>query len=172
MTVAQYADYIADLRTLFGELDRRPEVFQTMDVRLELTVAGGLVVYEARRRKGQTDRLYYGRSATSGRHQQISQAAAFTAIDRFFALGQFAALSAKIATDSAGQPQSVNAQYPHCAVNFSYRKRGQPESRSMLMVFVGFNNDADASQFAATVDDPSVFVTQRPHAAVTTHEWR
>jgi hypothetical protein len=56
MNVAFYADYIADLRTLFTDLDSRPEGFQTFDVRLELAVAGGLVVYETKRRKGQTSR--------------------------------------------------------------------------------------------------------------------
>ena len=64
MMAALYADYVADLRTLFGELDRRPDLFQTFDVRLELAAAGGLVVYETKRRKGQTDSLYYGRTAT------------------------------------------------------------------------------------------------------------
>ena len=39
---ARYADYVADLRTLFCELDRHPDLFQTFDVRLELAAAGGL----------------------------------------------------------------------------------------------------------------------------------
>lgn len=171
MNVARYADTIADLRVLLAELDRTPEQFQTFDVRLELAAAGSLVVYETKRRKGQTDSLYYGRSAT-GQNQQISQATAFSAIDRFFALGQFAALTGQMTTGSASKPQSVDAQYPHCAVNFSYRKKGQPVARSMLMVFVGFNDEADALQFVTTLDDLSMFVTQRPHNTAKAHEWK
>lgn len=172
MNVALYGDYIADLRKLFVELDRQPEDFQTLDVRMELAAAGSVVVYETRRRKGQKDSLYYGRSATSGRNQQISQSTAFSAIDRFLVLGQFVALRADVAAESKGQPRRVDAQYPHCAVNFSYRKKGQPVARSMLMVFVGFNDDADAFQFISAVEDPTVFVSQRPHRAAKTYEWR
>jgi hypothetical protein len=172
MNVALYADYIADLRALFAELDRRPERFQTFDVRLELAAAGSLVVYETKRRKGQTDSLYYGRSAATGQNQQLSQATAFSAIDRFFGLGQFAALTGQMATGSASQPQSVNTEYPHCAVNFSYRKTGQPVARSMLMVFIGFNDEADAFRYVSTLDDPSVFITQRPHYEAKAHEWK
>ncbi|NYJ14044.1 hypothetical protein GGI64_005135 [Rhizobium leguminosarum] len=88
MNVALYADYIADLRTLFAELDRHPERFQTFNVRLELVAAGGLIVYETKRRKGLTDSIYYGHSAETSSNHQISQSTAFSAIDRFFALGQ------------------------------------------------------------------------------------
>ena len=66
MNAALYADYVADLRGLFTELDRHPERFQTFSAHLELAVAGGLVVYETARRKGQTDNLYYGRPAGAG----------------------------------------------------------------------------------------------------------
>ncbi len=164
MTVALYADYVADLRTLFAELDQHPERFQTLDVRLELAAAGGLVIYETKRRKGQTDSLYYGRATASSPNQQISQATAFAAIDRFFALGQFVALS------GAATP-AVDTEFPHCAVNFSYRKKGQPTARSMLMVFVGFNDEADALQYISTAD-PALLVSERPHPAAKSHEWR
>ncbi|OJF89805.1 hypothetical protein [Pararhizobium antarcticum] len=171
MNVARYADAIADLRILFTDLDRMSEQFQTFDVRLELAAAGNLVVYETRRRKGQTDSLYYGRPAATGQNQQISQATAFSAIDRFFALGQFVALTGAMATGSASAPHAVNAQYPHCAVNFSYRKKGQPVARSMLMVFIGFNDEADLTQFLAAMDDVSALVSKRPHHAPKEHEW-
>lgn len=164
MTAALYADYVADLRAVFSELDRRADLFQSFDVRLELAAAGGLVVYETKRRKGQTDSLYYGRAAADGANQQISQAAAFAAIDRFFTLGQFVAL-----TGEAGR--ELDAQYPHCAVNFSYRKKGQPSARSMLMVFIGFNDDADAMQHVTTTDDPSIFVAERPYRSAKSYEW-
>ncbi|CAN7722357.1 hypothetical protein LJR098_003520 [Rhizobium sp. LjRoot98] len=172
MSVARYADYIGDLRVLFAELDRRSERFQTFDVRLELVAAGSLVVYETKRRKGQTDSLYYGRSAATGQNQQISQAAAFSAIDRFFALGQFAALTDQVATGKGAESRSVDAQYPHCAVNFSYRKKGQAVARSTLMVFVGFNDEADALDFTSIVEEPGAFVAQRPYHTAKSHEWK
>jgi hypothetical protein len=172
MNVSRYADYIGDLRALFAELDRRSERFQTYHVRLELVAAGSLVVYETKRRKGQTDSLYYGRSAATGQNQQISQAAAFSAIDRFFALGQFVALTDQPAAGRGSQVRSVNAQYPHCAVNFSYRKKGQAVARSMLMVFVGFNDETDALEFSAMRDEPWTFVTQRPYYTAKSHEWK
>lgn len=172
MNVARYADYIGDLRALFSELDRRSERFQTFDVRLELVAAGSLFVYETKRRKGQTDSLYYGRSAATGQNQQISQAVAFSAIDRFFALGQFVALADQVAAGRGPHARSVNAQYPHCAVNFSYRKKGQAVARSMLMVFVGFNDETDAVEFISMTDEPWAFVTQRPYHTAKSHEWK
>jgi hypothetical protein len=165
MTVSFYADDIAALRVLFSELDRSPELFQTFDVRLELAAGSSLVVYETKRRKGQTDSLYYGRPAAGDANRQISQAAAFAAIDRFFALGQFIALTGEAA-------QTLDARYPHCAVNFSYRRKGHPAARSMLMVFVGFNDEADALQYASAVDDPPAFVSARPYKSAKAYEWK
>lgn len=164
MNVALYADYVAELKSLFAELDRYPERFQTYTARFELAAAGNLVVYETRRRKGQTDSLYYGRSGATGANQQISQATAFAAIDRFFALGEFVALTGEAGTD-------VDTQYPHCAVNFSYRKKGQPVSRAMLMVFVALNDEADAAQYVTQAADPSAFVIERPWRAEKSYEW-
>jgi len=167
MNVGLYAVYVTDLRVLLTELDRRPELFQSFDVRFELAAAGGLVVYETKRRKGQTDSLYYGRSSATGANQQVSQAAAFAAIDRFLALGQFIAL-----TGNGMLARPVEELYPHCAVNFSYRKKGQPKSISMLMVFIGFNDEADALAYMAASDDPSVFVAERPYRGDRAYEWK
>ncbi|MCJ8055914.1 hypothetical protein GB928_020020 [Shinella curvata] len=165
MTVSLYADAIAELRTLFAELDRNPDLFQTFDVRLELAASGSLVVYETKRRKGQTDSLYYGRPGADDANRQISQAAAFAAIDRFFALGQFIAL-----TGEGGQ--ALDTQYPHCAVNFSYRKKGHPAARSMLMVFVGFNDEADAAAYVAKSENPAAFISRRPYTSAKAYEWK
>ncbi|MGQ3214982.1 hypothetical protein [Shinella sp.] len=167
MSVGLYADYVTDLRRLFSELDRHPDLFQSFDARLELAAAGGLVVYETKRRKGQTDSLYYGRSAATVANQQISQAASFAASDRFFALGQFVAL-----TGIGAQTRALDGQYPHCAVNFSYRKKGQPKAMSMLMVFIGFNDEADALAYVSASDDASVFVAERPYRGVRAYEWK
>src|SRR5690606_37506264 len=53
MTVERYADYLRELRTLFAELDKQPDRFQTFHVHIELAAAGKLVVYEKTKRKGQ-----------------------------------------------------------------------------------------------------------------------
>ena len=52
MNVALYADYIADLRTLFAELDTHPERFQTFNVRLELVAAGTAFTVSMEKRAG------------------------------------------------------------------------------------------------------------------------
>lgn len=175
MKAALYADYIADLRALFTELDRRPERFQTFNVRLELAAAGSVMVYETRRGKGQIDSLYYGRSADTGANQQITQTSAFSAMDRFFALGQFLALTGQADSrrpSDGSRAAAVNAQYPHCAVNFSYRKKGQPVARAMLMVFIGFNDEADANQYVSTSSDIVVLEDQRPYRSERCFEWK
>ncbi len=170
MTVALYADYIVDLRTLFSELDSSPELFQSVAVHLELAVAGSLVVYETKRRKGQTDSLFYGRPTVADANRQISQATAFAAIDRFLSLGQFIALTTE--ANGAASGRTLDAGYPHCAVNFSYRKKGQPSARSMLMVFVGFNDEADALQYVSAAEDRSAFVMERPCRGAKAYEWK
>lgn len=167
MTIAFYADYIAELKALFSELDRHPERFQTFDIRVELAAAGNIVVYETRRAKGRTDSLYYGRSA-SGTNRQISQATAFLAIDRFFGFGQFIALDGNAESEAES---ALDSRYPHCAVNFSFRRKGHPAARSMLMVFIGFNDDADALDFVSQNGDAGV-VTQRPFATAQSWEWK
>ena len=171
MNIARYADYIGNLRTLFVELDQHPERFQTFEVHIELAVGAEHLVYETRRRKGQTDSLYYGRSGGGGKNRQVSQAVAFTAVDSFFSLGQFLALTGQQDGDGSGQT-SVDSQYPHCAVAFSYRKKGQPETRSMLMVFVGLTDEDDALRCISSVADGSIFVGERPYHAAKIHEWK
>ena len=168
MTAALYADYIADLRSLFSELDHSPELFQSLSAHLELVVGGSLVVYETKRRRGQTDSLYYGRPTAGETNRQISQATAFAAIDRFFALGEFVALTGEAGTSGP----ALDARYPHCAVNISYRKKGHPAARSMLMVFAGFDDAADALRFVSASADPSAFVTARPYRSARAYEWK
>lgn len=168
MTVALYADYVAELRALFSQLDQHSEDFQTFNVHLELIAAGGVVVYETKRSRGVTDSLYYGRAGEGTPHQKLSKATAFQAIDRFFALGQFLAL----AQPEAIQSPIIDANYPHCAVNFSYRKKGQPTARAMMMIFAGFNDDADATHFLASQTEQSHLVTARPYRASKFHEWK
>lgn len=167
MTPAFYADYVANLRVLFQELDQATELYQTFDVHVELAAAGNLVVYESKRRKGLTDSLFYGRAKDGASNQKISQATAFRAIDRFFSLGQFLAL-----TDKASDAPRVNDEFPHCAVKFSYRKKGHAKAQSTVMVFIGFNDDADAVNHAQSVEPPSTLVATRPLQGKRVYEWK
>ena len=164
---AFYADLTAELRALLTELDRQPELFQTFHVHLELAASGGLVVYEMKRAKGVTDSLFWGRAPSATENRQITQAFAFAAMDRFFSLGEFLALS-----DDLPAGTVLDETYPCCAVRFAYRKKGSPKARSLSMVFIGFNDEGDALAYgdanAATVP----LVVARPLAGDKLHEWR
>ena len=165
MPVEFYADYVRPLRALLAELDRHPERFQTYEVHIELAASGKLVVYETKRRKGQTDSLYYGRSGPGESPRQIAQATAFAAIDHFMTLSQFLAFNGKLENlkgEDAAQSLTIGSQYPSCAVSFAYRKKGQPKARAMFMIFVGFNDDHDAEQYIAKIADPSILAESRP----------
>ncbi|WP_027487662.1 hypothetical protein [Allorhizobium undicola] len=167
MTPAFYADYIAELRALFSELDQTPELFQTFDLHIELLASGSMVVYETRRKKGVTDSLYYGRSGRTGASRQLSRQVAFTAIDRFFSFGEFLALAG-----SAADGQVLDENFPSCAVKLSYRKKGHPKARSMLMVFIGFNDQADALSFAEIAGTRLPLIATRPFSTDKAFEWR
>lgn len=169
-----YADYMRDLRVLFAELDSEPERFQTYDVHIELAAAGKLVVYETRRRKGQTDSLYYGRSGTDESPRRMTQATAFAAIDHFMGLSQFLAFNGRLERlegAQAAQMLTIGAQYPSCAVRFAYRKKGKPKAKSMFMIFVGLNDDRDAEDYVARIADPTILVETRPLRGDKVHEW-
>ncbi|GLR21669.1 hypothetical protein GCM10007920_14550 [Ciceribacter naphthalenivorans] len=166
---------MGDLRVLLGELDKEPDRFQTFDVHIELAAAGKLIVYETRKRKGQTDSLYYGRSGPGDDSRQIAQGVAFAAIDHFMTLGQFVALDGNLGNlkgERTGEILSIGAQYPSCAVSFAYRKKGQPMAKAMFMVFVGFNDDEDAEHYVAALPDPSVLVSNRPLRSDKVYEWK
>lgn len=40
------------------------------------------------------------------------------------------------------------------------------------MVFIGFNDEADALQRLSTIDDPSDLVAERPYRSLKSYEWR
>jgi hypothetical protein len=175
MSVEFYADYVRPLRVLLAELDRHPERFQTYDVHIELAASGKLVVYETKRRKGQADSLYYGRSGPGDSPRQIAQTTAFAAIDHFMALNQFLAFNGKLEKlkgEDAAQALTIGSQYPSCAVRFAYRRKGQPKAMSMFMIFVGFNDDQDAGQYVAKIADPAILVDNRPLRADKVYEWK
>ncbi len=174
MPVEFYADYVRPLRALLAELDQHPERFQTYDVHIELAASGKLIVYETKRRKGQTDSLYYGRSGPGDSPRQIAQATAFATIDHFMALDQFLAFNGNLENlkgEGAVEALTIGSQYPSCAVRFAYRKKGQAKAMSMFMIFVGFNDDQDADEYVAKIAHPSILVDSRPLRADKVYEW-
>ncbi len=167
MPPALYPDLTATLRPLLAELHQSPELFQTWDTHLELVAAGGLVVVKSKRAKGLVDSLFWGRAPNSSENKQLPEATAFAAIDRFLGLGAHLALS-----DALPEAAVLDEAYPHCAVKFSYRKKGAPKAQSLSMIFIGFNDEADAIAYAERAEGTLPLVTSRPLMADRLHEWR
>ncbi len=73
----------------------------------------------------------------------MPEATAFAAIDRFLGLGAHLALS-----DALPEGTLLDEAFPHCAVKLAYRKKGAPKAQSLSMIFIGFNDEADALAYA------------------------
>ncbi|MFN3720565.1 MAG: hypothetical protein ACK4UW_16840 [Rhizobium rhizophilum] len=167
MPPALHADLTATLRPLLAELHQSPDLFQTWDAHLELVAAGGLVVVKSKRAKGVVDSLFWGRAPKATENKQLPEATAFAAIDRFLGLGAHLALS-----DALPEGTVLDAAYPHCAVKFTYRKKGAPKAKSLSMIFIGFNDEADAIAYAERLGETLPLVTSRPLMSGKLHEWR
>ncbi|RCW21138.1 hypothetical protein DFR48_111102 [Ciceribacter lividus] len=167
MPPALYADLTADLRPLVAELGEHPERFQTWDAHMELVAAGGLVVLKTKRAKGVVDSLFWGRAPGSTENKQLPEATAFAAIDRFLGLGAHLALA-----DALPEGTVLDEAFPHCAVRFSYRKKGAPKARSLSMIFIGLNDEAEALAYAERAASTLPLVTSRPLVGAKLHEWR
>jgi len=167
MPPALHTDLTAALRPLLTELHQSPDLFQTWDAHLELVAAGGLVVVKSKRAKGVVDSLFWGRAPGSSENKQLPEATGFAAIDRFLGLGAHLALS-----DALPKGAVLDAAYPHCAVKLSYRKKGAPKARSLSMIFIGFNDEAEALVHAERSADILPLVTSRPLIGERLHEWR
>ncbi|PYB75573.1 hypothetical protein [Rhizobium wuzhouense] len=167
MPPALYTDLTAALRPLLAELLETPDLFQTWDAHLELVAAGGLVVLKSKRAKGLVDSLFWGRAPKATENKQLPQATAFAAIDRFLGLKAHLALS-----DALPEGAVLDEAYPHCAVKFSYRKKGAPKAKALSMIFIGFNDDADALAYAESATGTLPLVTTRPLMGTKLHEWR
>ncbi|KQW29031.1 hypothetical protein ASE36_11170 [Rhizobium sp. Root274] len=167
MTPALQNDLTTELRDLLTELHQAPEHFQTWDAHLELIAAGGLVVLKSKRAKGLVDRLFWGRAPKTTENKQLPEATAFAAIDRFLGLGAHLALS-----DALPEGLVLDEGFPHCAVKFAYRKKGAPEARSLSMIFIGFNDEADAMAYAERAGETLPLVATRPLRGAKLHEWR
>jgi hypothetical protein len=167
MPPALYPDLTAALRPLLTELHQNPDLFQTWDAHLELVAAGGLVVVKSKRTKGVVDSLFWGRAPNATENKQLPEAVAFAAIDRFLGLGAHLALS-----DALPEGAVLDEAYPHCAVKLSYRKKGAPKVQSLSMIFIGFNDAAEALEHAERSAGALPLVTTRPLMAGKLHEWR
>ncbi|MFN3321432.1 MAG: hypothetical protein ACK43M_22060 [Allorhizobium sp.] len=167
MPPALHTDLTAALRPLLAELHQSPDLFQTWDAHLELVAAGGLVVVKSKRAKGVVDSLFWGRAPGSSENKQLPKATAFAAIDRFLGLGAHLALS-----DALPGGAVLDEAYPHCAVKLSYRKKGAPKAKALSMIFIGFNDEAEALGHAERSGDILPLVTSRPLMGERLHEWR
>jgi hypothetical protein len=166
MPAALYDDLTADLRSLLTELAQTPERFQSWDAHVELAAAGGLVVLQTKRAKGVVDSLFWGRPPKAEANQQLPEAAAYGAIDRFLGLGAHLALA-----DALPQGVTLDEDFPHCAVRLTYRKKGAAQSLSLSMIFVGFNTADDAQDYAERLGGALPLVATRPLMAKKLHEW-
>ena len=167
MPPALHTDLTATLRPLLTELHQSPELFQTWDAHLELVAAGGLVVVKSKRAKGLVDSLFWGRAPGSSENKQLPEATAFAAIDRFLGLGAHLALA-----DALPAGAALDEAFPHCAVKLAYRKKGAPKAKVLSMIFIGFNDEADALDYAERAKDNLPLVTSRPLMGDKLHEWR
>ena len=167
MPATLFTDLAADLRPLLSELQQTPERFQTWDAHLELVAAGGLVVIKSKRAKGLVDSLFWDRAPKATENKQLPETTAFAAVDRFLGLGAHLALS-----DALPEGAVLDAAYPHCAVKFSYRKKGAPKAKVLSMIFIGFNDEADALGHAERAGETLPLVTARPLMGERLHEWR
>ncbi len=163
MTASPYADYISDLKAILDDLYERPDRYQTFELHIELAMGASLLVYETKRRKGQTDTIAYAR--TPDGNAQIAPATAYQRVASFMAMRNHIALS--------GEPMiALNEEYPHAVINFEYRAKGAPFKTSMKMIFVGVNDADDAARYLAMAGGPGAIVTARPHSSSRLWEWK
>ncbi|TPP11658.1 hypothetical protein [Rhizobium glycinendophyticum] len=167
MTPALQNDLTTELRDLLTELHQAPERFQTWDAHLELIAAGGLVVLQSKRTMGLVDSLFWGRPPKTSENRKLPESTAFAAIDRFLGLSAHLALS-----NALPEGLVLDEAYPHCAVKFAYRKKGAPKAKTLSMIFIGFNDQAEALAYADEAGKTLPLVTSRPLMGARLHEWR
>jgi hypothetical protein len=175
MTAAFYRDYIVDLTLRIDDLHTDPDRYQTYDLTMELLAQRNLVSYTMKRQRGQTDSLFYRRDTTNDQGAQLQQHTAFKLFAGFFGLGQFLASTGR--TDGLGEQgfaETLTADwhYPTCAVHFTYRKKGHPQTSSMKMLFVGLNGDDDAAAYQRMLAREDLLVQDRPFSSPVLWEWK
>ena len=172
MTPTFYKTYVVDLRRRLDDLIANEEAFQVFDLTFELSISRVLMVGKMARRKAQTDKLFYATDLASGSRTMVSDETATAALRRFTDFGQFVALNGAPAGTKAGDILTVGGKYPMCAIDFSYRKKGQPKAVSMKMIFIGVNDDADALEYAAGMADPGLIVGTTTLSTAKLWQWK
>lgn len=163
MTASLYADYVQDLKATLDDLFEQPDRYQTFELHVELAMGEALLVYETKRRKGQTDTIAYAR--TQKGNAQISPAVAYQRVASFLAMHDHIALT--------GDPMiSLNKEYPHAVISFEHRAKGAPFKRSMKMIFIGVNDAEDAARYLAATGERTAVVVVRPHHSDRLWEWK
>jgi hypothetical protein len=175
MSAAFYRDYIVDLRLRIDDLQTDPDRYQTYDLTMELLAQRNLVSYALKRQRGQTDSLFYRRDTTNDQGAQMQQQTAYRLFAGFFGLGQFLASTGRtdgLAEQGFAETLTADWEYPTCAVHFTYRKKGQPQTSSMKMLFVGLNGDADAAAYERRLARQDLLVQDRPYSSPVLWEWQ
>lgn len=175
MEVAFYKEYVADLKKRIDDLHENPDDFQVYDLHMEILVRKAQVSYALSRRKGQRDSLFFVNDTVSGKRSQLTQDAALGMFEHFFRLGQFVAIAGTATERSEAEFTSLITSewtYPVCAVAFSYRKKGQSKAQSTKMLFVGLNNDEDAHAYIRALNQPTLFVSDKPFVTQQLWEWK
>ena len=175
MSAASYRDYVVNLKARLDDLHSDPASYQTYDLTMELLAQQNLISYAISRKQGQVDSLFYRRDTASGQGTQMSQETAYRVFSGFFGLGQFLASTGRangLAEEAFAETLTAGWDYPTCAVQFSYRKKGQPRGASMKMLFVGLNGDADAATFEAKLTLPDLLIRARPFSSTLLWEWK
>lgn len=151
MSKTKYKTYVADLKNRIDDLVANEADYQVFDLTFELSVSKVLMVGKMSRKKSQTDTLFYATDFKSGARSKVSDATAITAFYQFADLGQFLAIGDTPTGPATGEAFTMDGKFPMCAVEFRYRKKGQEKAQSTKMILIGFNDDADASDYAETM---------------------
>jgi hypothetical protein len=175
MTAAFYRDYIIDLKSRIDDLHANPDNYQTYDLTMELLAQRNLISYALKRQRGQTDSLFYRRDTRNDQGAQLHQQTAYKLFSGFYGLGQFLASTGR--TEGPGEAafaETLTAgwEYPSCAVHFTYRKKGHPQTASMKMLFVGLSGNADAAVYERALGRDDLLVADRPFSSPVLWEWR
>jgi hypothetical protein len=163
MIASLYADYVRDLKATLDDLYERADRYQIFDLHIELAMGSALLVYETKRRKGQTETIAYARTAKG--NTQISPAIAYQRVSSFLTMQDHIALT--------GDPMiDLIEEYPHAVINFEHRAKGVPFKSSTKMIFVGVNGADDANRYLTMTGKPAAVISRRPHHAARLWEWK
>jgi hypothetical protein len=165
MTPFLYNDLVRQLKTDLTDFRSHLADFQAYDLAMEMMVQETFVSYSQKRKKGEEDSLFYRRDMVSGSGAQLEEETAFKLFNHFISLPQHIAItpnSMNLSSVDLAEVVTIQWQFPVCAVQFSYRKKGAPKTVSMKMVFVGLNDENEALSYLERSTRPEWIVMERP----------